>query len=111
MKTIDKSDNELIAEFMDLDIDGKNVTDGEQETTIDKLKYHISWDWLMPVVEKIGKMHNSKFTYDPIEIAKGNFPNDDQYMNVITLPLYTTIEDSYKAVVEFIKWFNSQSNG
>ena len=36
-------ENKLIAEFMDV-----NLIEGQLG------EYHISWDWLMPVVQKIG---------------------------------------------------------
>ena len=50
-------DNKLIAEFM-----GLEFSKGEYYRPLynsgdwipqDELQYHISWDWLMPVVEKI----------------------------------------------------------
>jgi len=46
--------NKRIAEFMGLVVsDSANYT-SELHTNVDvDLKYHTSWDWLMPVVEKI----------------------------------------------------------
>lgn len=91
-----KTENELIAEFMGLDIDGNRVTDGQQETTLDKLKYDTSWDWLMPVVEKIANLH-SKF---PFEVSE--FCND--------YGIAAKKEVVYRAVVDFIRWYNSQNS-
>lgn len=51
---------------------------------INELKYHTSWDWLMPVALFIAKNHSVDC------IAK-------RY----------SIEEVYKAVVEFIKWYNN----
>ena len=53
-------DNKLIAEFMGISIDGEFAyieDEGnplEEVMPINKLNYHTSWDWLMPVVQKIG---------------------------------------------------------
>lgn len=44
-----KNNNKVIAEFMGLNID-KGVQADYMEH---ELKYHTSWDWLMPVIEKI----------------------------------------------------------
>jgi len=83
-------DNKLIAEFMGLETsDGcyfEHLTKEGNRELIHHilLKYHTSWDWLMPVV------HNIKETdldFDVLEIG---------------LPIY----DVYKAVVEFIKDYN-----
>ena len=37
-------DNKLIAEFMEVD----------GFLSLSQMEYHTSWDWLMPVIEKIG---------------------------------------------------------
>ena len=81
------------------------------------LQYHTSWDWLMPVVEKISKT-----------IIKGHPPfNSDQYVRVEICPNgYVKIENLrdtpintnvsiegsliaavYKAVTQFITWYNT----
>ena len=41
--------NKLIAEFMGLSM-------LHNQTRLETLKYHSSWDWLMPVVEKIEQL-------------------------------------------------------
>lgn len=85
---------------------------------IKDLKYHTSWDWLMPVVEKI------EF-YTPDEIGSGFavYINEKQciikskfvdysYMdNPITgASADTKIESVWLAVVSFIQWYNTQNN-
>jgi hypothetical protein len=114
------NDNELIAEFMAVK---KEVNEMErtQYLLITAPKgfagnwyesgltgYHESWDWLMPVVDKIDKLHDEKFKYDSIEIAKGNWPKDEKYMDIIAAPLNTTINEVYENIVEFIKWYNQE---
>jgi len=84
-------DNKLIAEFMGYDIStiassGVEVVEFEsKDTRVENLKYHTSWDWLMPVVHKIKSTS-----------GQGVF------MMEIGLP----IEHVYKRVVEFINEHN-----
>lgn len=114
-----KTDNELIAIFMGYRVDG-----GEYENRIvhgmnggaislSRLQYDSSWDWLMPVVEKIGEELGYRVTicttftriWRPEE--KGFVPqvrnNDIEWRN-----LDGSLNATYRAVVEFIKWYNQQ---
>ncbi len=83
-------DNELIAEFMGLPLTKSlpSFTGGFKDEPFMRWKYNQSWDWLMPVVEKISGLHLNDY--------------------VTTLPLSTDIKTAHKAVVEFIKWYNQQ---
>ena len=77
--------NKLIAEFMGLNID-KGVQADYMEH---ELKYHTSWDWLMPVANEIIKSRDEQ--------------NADWDLTDLKYALCTTnIEYVYKAVVEFI---------
>ena len=74
-------ENKLIAEFMGMTHQGNE-------------EYHYSWDWLMPVVDKCfqyGELHNS-YREQIIESLSG----------------VIDIEDTYDAVVEFIKKYNGK---
>src|SRR5688572_2783186 len=100
-----KTDNELIAEFMDAIAKREdNLLLLPRNVPItgwyraEQLKYYTSWDWLMPVVQKISKIHDSTFHYDVDKIRNGEWPNDNQYMDVIALPLSTSINEVHKAV-------------
>ncbi len=83
-------DNKLIAQFMDMQLtdigwyDNKGVL-GLNDNTFDKLKFHQSWDWLMPVIEEIDHIQ-----FEPVEsIEKALFTR--------------SIRDTHKAVVEYIE--------
>lgn len=58
-----EKDNKLIAEFMGMQesnlgwYDDKETLNGgvfSNDNTFDELKFHSSWDWLMPVIMEIG---------------------------------------------------------
>ena len=84
-------DNKLIAEFMGVVFhDDENQYYSSDGVYIgNTLQYHSSWDWLMPVVDKIEQVHEGVPT------------------QLINLSLFSTKTETYKAVVEFIKQYNS----
>lgn len=61
-------------------------------------KFHKSWDWLIPVVEKIEKLMNY---WD-----KPNYENGYTYWIDMFRFAFWDIECLYKSVIEFIKWYN-----
>lgn len=69
-----------------------------------QLKYHKSWDWLMPVVEKIEECEDVKVLMNgsktSIKIDKKTF----------TCHTIVRINSTWRAVVSFLKYYNSQSN-
>ena len=83
-------DNKLIAEFMGVDyVDIDTYLENNE-----KLQYHTSWDWLMPV--------HRKCMFTP------NFSGDDQLRTLlIDAVIDADIDRLYKAVVEFIKQHNN----
>ena len=89
-------DNKLIAEFMEHEpiVKGNDVyyeLNHIRLTSADDLRYHNSWDWLMPVLDKVKKIrclpdeHDESFSW----VCKSS-----------------DIEAEYNAVVEFIKEYN-----
>ena len=72
-------------------------------------KYHSSWDWLMPVVAKIESLESKERWM--IEIVAGDCylytNNSGEYFKHIG---NNKIESVYSVVVQFITWYNSQSN-
>ena len=89
-----EKNNKLIAEFMGVDQVDIDYAFNEHG----QLKYHLSWDWLMPVVQKIG----DEYLNTPFDETYSHLT--EQYENI------WTIEDTYNAVVEFIKDQNTIKN-
>lgn len=111
--------NKLIAEFMGLKFkeDEQYVkelkemrSEGiffEQGHMLSELKYHTSWEWLMPVVERIEEMGFStqvntigrQHQITKFEIFSGG-------ADVLNRISKSKKEATYKAVVGFIQWYN-----
>ena len=93
-----KNDNKLIAEFMGMTYGDPNddsvmiqkTPQGNEVVPIESMEYYTSWEWLMPVVIKIGGTAN----------ILGAMKKLRNYSKV------TNREDTYQAVVEFIKQYN-----
>ena len=86
--------NKLIAEFMGLVVSDSDNYTSELHTNVDvDLKYHTSWDWLMPVVNKIE---------DYLADNVGKVGYFDECLNS------NDLEVRYQAVVEFIKTYNDE---
>jgi len=120
MKTEILTGNKLIAEFM-----GMGYTPGyynlmspyygftmvnrtRTSCNADELQFHISWDWLMPVVEKIindqssecqftGEGYLPKITFSMLNDSKHSFSGESET---------NLIEATWIGVVDFIKWYN-----
>lgn len=82
----------------------------------EEVAYHSSWDWLMPVVEKIESLEYEFAIYGK---QFGQFPRKCRTFIYFDLKrhrrlgeLYaegkTPKEATYKAVIEFIKWHNKK---
>jgi len=109
--------NNLIAEFMQYPLTKKQQhrivpeeiatrTIGDNPVCdIQRLKFNASWNWLMPVVEKIEQIgfcfyiHNDA-AYIRKSHYKGNIPDFGKIED-------TKITATWLTVVDFIKWHNS----
>ncbi len=92
-KPIDmKENNKMIAEFMGVVFhDDENQYYNANGLHIgNKLQFHTSWDWLMPVVEKC---------YD-------NGADENEVGDITHALLDCDIDHTYKSVVEFINQYN-----
>ncbi len=68
---------------------------------ISGMNFNSSWDWLMPVVEKIESLGHGVTIY-----RKGCHINDIGVSSINGFTHSNKLEQTYKAVVEFIKWYN-----
>jgi hypothetical protein len=68
-------------------IDGKLYFDNN-------LRYHSSWDWLMPVLKKIDESE--------VELNEDSNLIGDITHGLVSIDIQMTFE----AVIEFIKWYN-----
>ena len=93
-------DNKLIAEFMGWELQDNPTNrwhnsyrepNGKlhRNTDTEPLLFHASWDWLMPVVSKITRDEQ--------------YIDNDYREHLLDIVPYGHIEDTYDAVVEFIK--------
>ena len=94
MKKISK-DNAQIAEFM---------FTGNIELYVPD--YHVKWDWLMPVVERIEKMGPTGYEVSIIDCECEIGTMGYQYTTVARGIGLSKIEAVYSAVISFIKWHN-----
>ena len=87
--------NVLIAEFMGMKLGQDHTNDNmyyddaenlHPPTPIDELKFHTSWDWLMPVIDKCYQEHMSKHIADAVMTCDK--------------------DKAYQVVVEFINQLN-----
>lgn len=130
IRNANKEENKLIAEFMGFPVkfykedEETGLTDSEGNAdTVSydcelaiinglvyeprNLKYHNSWDWLMPVVDKIENMQQmGAQAYIDISAfkitASFNYEQNGRYFTG-----NDKIEAVYSAVIQFIKWYNS----
>ena len=96
MKNYSK-DNKLIANFMGLKTFARNHLFGLWCCGYDAdayVNYHRSWDWLIPVVQKINKLGNEY----PLRVA-----------DVMISYNRINIKELHERVVYFINWYNKQN--
>ena len=117
--------NRLIAEFMKYELTINYVPPGVERISLldlsesdspNAMKFHYSWDWLMPVIEKIEGIGRTRveisgqycsivpLVYD-IDIDELVY-KDEIMRNNGSMYNTTKINKVYVCVVEFIKWYN-----
>lgn len=105
-----KENNKLIALFMGIELTkdnkGNHPLISAPFPPIECFQYHSSWNWLMPVVEKIESLKfwvENRYTY----VAIGKKDHENSIISNSFSSLHNTkIEAIYKTVVQFIKWYN-----
>lgn len=96
------NDNKLIAEFMGYEVKhGKCYSPKYNDGTIAPMQFDRSWDWLMPVVEKIESLGYWVNRND------GDITISNKSDMVVITPMSSGgIDMMYKSVVEFINEHN-----
>tara|TARA_Y100000590_G_C15715491_1_gene1011738 strand:- start:513 stop:809 length:297 start_codon:yes stop_codon:yes gene_type:complete len=88
--------NKLISDFMEVETSNGIVYQDNNTNEFHRIKYHESWDWLIPVVEKC--------------LQTGDNTNEGElikHQNLISVALNTMDKDKvYDEVIEFIKKYN-----
>lgn len=87
-------------------------------TNVRELKYHSSWDWLMPVVEKIESIgYDTRIAFirernngvdSKTHICDIEKSNNSE--GIIYHKGNSKLDATYKAVVQFIQWYNTQNS-
>lgn len=122
-----RDNNKLIAEFMGFEfIQSKSKYDIDKDFYLNDVivltyQFSRSWDWLMPVIEKIETLNNNGFDFDLYtdgviitryrltlnsELAEGveiikNTRSEIGFENKLQL--------AYISIIEFIKWRNENN--
>lgn len=112
-------DNKLIAEFMGLPKVACNIgtsygciTEGYMHPRVDVpvttngMQYKYSWDWLMPVVEKIESLIDSNGNAYRFTIDMCNAKIEGTRIEILG-DAYK-LDATYKAIVQFIKNFKTK---
>lgn len=83
-------------------------------TAIEALKYHTSWDWLMPVIEKIASIDYEKYNFHISSTGQWAcyINRDDVFDSEIASygGFEPMIINVHKAVYKFIQWYNQNTN-
>lgn len=123
-----KQGNELIAKFMGIeevikeDVTTYRLTNSpycilKQCSHFPSIPFNVSWDWIMPVVEKINTLNLNKdgseqfevtISHNACEIVRLWCGNIQGRWGTGTYNKLSTIESVWKACIEFIKWYNSK---
>ena len=100
--------NKLIAEFMQFEYDRKDLVTGKILLGIEDCKYNSSWDWITPVF-----IHIESMGYRTYMVCKSEADNlveiYDKKHCIASCYSDSKIIAVYKAVLQFIKWYNSKN--
>ena len=110
--------NQLIAEFMGIEFDpeihlfyGYEWDEHNNGVPEYEVYYHQSWDWLIPVVEKIETIIFENDEYYNFQILGGCYVViiSSHGHELITVDNgQSKLECAYLAAVQFIEWYNQQ---
>lgn len=112
--------NKLIAEFMNINLNTGFGSKDSQYKYAEKiswlwndeyyentLHFHESWDWLIPVVEKIENLgYYFQINTKMCSVARDNKGNNDSYLIKAKFGDETKLQKTYICVIETIKYIN-----
>ena len=110
--------NKLIAEFLGWTLDNPSTfpTELHQEEELQgfwELRFDTDWNWTIKAVEKIENITINDIIFDVFitkEKTHINYSkNSEWFSNIFLHQGNTKIENTYNAIVEFIKWHNQQN--
>lgn len=91
----------------DIEVWESSVDDWTSTLSPEQMLFHSSWDWLMPVVEKIEKNFwvttTTRRGYSAVSIHQPQ----RAYEKIARVDSENKLEATWTAIVEFIKWYNS----
>jgi len=105
------TDNELIAKFMGghQNTEGrwynvKPIQNGKNGYLLTQnFKYDISWDWLIPFVDKLNNtLYDYKEQFGVIPLM------NEGYSDLDDVPVTSGIITVYETAVNLLKWYNAQ---
>jgi hypothetical protein len=106
------NDEKLISDFMGYEFISERAPGKRALVRFGKVtagaRFNESWDWLMPVVEKIADMMPHINMPDDLEALKNGTHGSEQHIEVLSLSISSKITEVHEAVVKFITWYNSQ---
>jgi hypothetical protein len=113
---MDKNNDEVIAIFMGWVIDNsfpdKNHVYrlGERIETKNTFKFSTSWDWLIPIVEKIesNPLNDVCIFKEATQIRVWDGGHESFLWKVLEPDGSSKIAHCYRAVVKYIEWYNLQ---
>ena len=79
--------NDLFKDYDAEDLDVQHFFSAKE------MKFHESWDWIKPAIDKIATSGAEDYFGDPLSNCS----------------LYSEIELVYQSVIEFINWYNKQN--
>jgi len=79
------------------------------EKHLDQMKYHSSWDWLMPVAIKINTDKSLQLLLPKNDIGKSIYPFIEARRGMLKGLMNTDIKQVYIGVISFINWYNQQT--
>lgn len=91
--------NRLIVKYYGYFADKEAVVVNMRGYAYDQLKFHESYDWIMPVVHKICEQINCR--------SVPSSPIEQYARKIATMHLNNSVESVWHSVLDYIVWYNS----